>query len=130
MIACRPFDPASAAEGLTLKSPPPLAFAVQSERVPLSKPLAKMASAIWGWFGAGEGVKVSVAAGTLVGVCEATMTGVDVKVAAGRGVFVTAGTGVLVATGLVLVGAAIFVAVGATLPMMFPVRVTPARSEM
>lgn len=102
--ACRPLAPTRAAAVVTLKSPPSVVLADQADRLPVSKPSAKIRS------GSGVGVKVGVAVGVLVGGTGISV-GVGVSVG-GMGVFVavgvSVGTGVSVAVG----GTGVSVAVG------------------
>jgi len=67
-----PFEPTSAAEVLTLKSPPPELAEDQSEELPDSKPLAKIRL--------GRGVFVAVDVGEDPGVLVAVAVMVDVRV--------------------------------------------------
>ena len=83
---CKPLLPTSAADGLTLKLPPPVLAEVQAEKLPLSKPSAKIRS--------GK-ADVGVCVGVFVGVGEGPMVGVKVavKVAVGVGVVVGVAVG-------------------------------------
>src|SRR6266545_709220 len=101
MTACSPRLPTSAAAGLTLRSPALVLLDDQADRLPDSKPSAKIRSAEFG-------VGVFVAVG--VGVFVPPAVGVGVLV--GVGVFappaVRVGVGVLVAVGVgVRVGVAV-----------------------
>lgn len=75
MTARSPWLPTRAAEALTLKSPPSVAAADQDERVPDSKPSAKIGSAEVVGVAVLEGVEVAVA----VRVC--VEVGVNVRAA-------------------------------------------------
>ena len=83
--ACNPCAPISAAEVLTLRSPPLIALDVQAERLPDSNPSAKIKSEL-------TGVCVAVAVGVEVGVEVAVCVGVE----EGPGVAVFVGVGVAV----------------------------------
>lgn len=92
-VACNPKLPSSAASGLTLNLPPLFEFALQAEKLPLSKPSLKMRSAA-------EDVEVAVNVGdgvfVFVGVKEGPVVGVSVGVNVGVGVNVARGVGVCV----------------------------------
>src|SRR6185503_4472565 len=115
MSACRPWLPTSAAAGVTLRSPRSLALVVQADRLPDSKPSAKMRSGS-ALVAVGVGVNVGVdegpTVGVKVGVSEGPAVGVSVGVAEGPTVGVNVGVdegptvGVLegVAVGPVLTG--------------------------
>jgi hypothetical protein len=62
---CIPYPPVSAAAEVTLKSPPPVVDEDQEEKLPFSKPSAKIRSDT---AEVGEGVNVKVGSGVLVGV--------------------------------------------------------------
>src|SRR6266545_1346457 len=85
MTACSPRLPTSAAAGLTLRSPALVLLDDQADRLPDSKPSAKIRSAEFG-------VGVFVAVG--VGVFVPPAVGVGVRV--GVGVFAAVGVGVRV----------------------------------
>ena len=70
-----PFEPVNAAAGLTLRSPLSVLLADQAEKLPLSKPSAKITSEAEE---VGEGVKV----------CEGVAVAVAVNVAVAIAVFV------------------------------------------
>src|SRR4030095_7883215 len=78
MIACMPREPTSAAAAVTLKSPEPVLADDQAEKLPLSKPSAKIRSEALGVF---VGVLVGVREGPTVGV--RVTVGVAVRVAVG-----------------------------------------------
>src|SRR4026209_823096 len=82
MSACRPWLPTSAAAGLTLRSPRSLALVVQADKVPDSKPSAKIRSG---------SALVAVRVGVNVGVDEGPTVGVKVGVSEGRAVGVSVG---------------------------------------
>ena len=117
MTTCMPFELTSAAEVLTLKSPPPMLAEDQAKKLPLSKPSAKITSET---AGVGEGVKVavgvsvgpgvSVFVGVLLGVEVAVIVAVSVGVGEEPGVGVSVGVKVKVGVP-VSVGVAVLVAV-------------------
>lgn len=82
-VACNPWLPSRAAPALTLKLPPLFEFALQAEKLPLSKPSLKIRSGT-----ADVGVAVNVGAGVLVfvGVRKGPDVGVAVDVNVGVGV--------------------------------------------
>src|SRR6266545_6034498 len=65
--ACSPLLPTKAAPALTLRSPPSMTLEVQAERLPDSKPSAKIRSVTCGVLvGVGEGPGVNVGVGVFV----------------------------------------------------------------
>ena len=83
MTACNPWLPTRADEALALKSPPSLIFEVQAERLPDSKPSAKITSDTLDVF---VGVGVFEGVGVFVGVGEEPVVAVFVGVLEGVGV--------------------------------------------
>ena len=113
--ACIPWLPVSAAEALTLKSPRSMVLDVQAEKLPDSKPSAKIGSDPLGVLvGVDVGPAVFVGVGVKVGVDVLVGVGegpaVFVEVAVGVGVLVEVFVGVGVRVG-VFVGPGVFVGV-------------------
>ena len=102
--ACRPLVPTSAAAELTLKSPRSVVLLVQADKLPDSKPSAKIRSAgsVGVFVGVAvsvnveDGVRVSVGVGVSVRVDVGDSVGVLVGVSVGVSVTVGVNVGVLV----------------------------------
>ena len=94
ILTCIPLESTSAADAVTLKSPAPVLADDQAEKLPLSKPSAKIRSEA---FGVLVGVLVGVLEGPFVGV--RVTVGVEVRVAVGPGVDVRVAVGVRVTVG-------------------------------
>src|SRR5688500_1842778 len=83
ITACRPLVPTNAAEVPTLRSPRSMLLDVQDERLPDSKPSAKIKSVVLGVF---VTVGVAVGVGVFVDVGEGPGVGVFVRVNVAVGV--------------------------------------------
>ena len=115
MTAWRPWLPTSAAAALTLRSPTSVALNVQADKLPDSKPSAKIRS---GTVLVAVGVRVNVGVdegptvGVSVGVDEGSSVGVSLGMGVSLGVGVSLGMGVSVGVSVgtsVLVGVNVFV---------------------
>ena len=73
MTACMPFEPTSAAEAVTLKSPAPMLADDQAEKLPLSKPSTKIRSD----YGVFVAVRVEVSEAVGMFVCAFVSVGED-----------------------------------------------------